>query len=224
MIVPSMTLNEIHKELYSDFDTLESTIDNFHRDFKRKVLKSSRYPVYHSYDCRTRFKKNLFVVNLYASKRGDWAKPLIAICAIYNRPEGNYLATLAIDKNMTTIYPPHFFKRYRERIVKDLKSSNEDIIKLYLLRNRWGFVAAPSDEKYQGLYNIFEPEMNGTDISFVCVNSEGFCFAEKLGNVSVIKTIISEDMLIDDQKVVFAKLKEDFELSNKSMFGARYSG
>lgn len=223
MIVPSMTLNEIHKELYSDFDTLESTIDNFHRDFKRKVLKSSRYPVYHTYDCRTRFKKNLFVVNLYASKRGDWAKPLIGICAIYNRPEGNYLATLAIDKNMTTIYPPHFFIRYRNRIVKDLRLSNEDIIKLYLLRNRWGFVAAPSDEKYQGLYNIFEPEMSGTDISFVCVNSEGFCFGEKLGNINLMKTIISEDMLFENQTEIFTKLREEFELFNKSMFGSKYS-
>ena len=224
MIVPSMTLDEIHKELYSDFDTLESTIDNFLRDFKRKVLKASRYPVYHTYDCRTRLKKNLFVFNLYASKRGDWAKPLIGICAIYNRPDGNYLATLAIDKNMTTIYPPHFFIRYRKRIVKDMMSSIEDTIKLYLHRNRWGFVAAPSDEKYQGLYNIFEAEMSGTDISFVCVNSEGFCFGEKLGNINVMKTIISEDMLFDDQRAIFAKLKGEFELFNKSMFGTRYSG
>jgi len=224
MIVPSMTLNEIHKELFTDLHTLESKIDNCHRDFKRKVLKSSRYPFSHSYDCRTKLKKNLFVVNLYASKRGDWEKPLIGICGIYNRPEGNYLAALALEKNMTTIYPPHFFKRYRERIVKDMKSSNEDIIKHYLNRNAWGIVAAASEAKYQGLYNIFEAEMNDTNLSFVCVNSEGFCFGEKLGNINVIKTIISEDMLIGDQKLVFAKLKEDFELSNKSMFGAKYSG
>lgn len=224
MIVPSMTLNEIQKELFSDLRTLENKIDNCHKDFKRKVLKSSRYPFSHSYDCRTKFKKNLFVVNLYASKRSDWEKPLIGICGIYNRPEGNYLAALALEKNIMTIYPPHFFKRYRERIVKDMKSSNEDIIKNYLNRNGWGIVAAPSDAKYQGLYNIFEAEMNDANISFVCVNSEGFCFGEKLGNINVIKTIISEDMLIDKQKVVFAKLKEDFELSNKSMFGTKYSG
>lgn len=189
-----------------------------------ELLEYRNYPVYHTYDCRTRFKKNLFVVNLHASKRGDWAKPLIGICAIYNRPDGNYLATLAIDKNMTTVYPPHFFKRYRDRIVKDMGSSNEDIIRLYLHRNGWGLVAAPTDEKYQVLYNIFEAEMSGTDISFACVNFEGFCFGEKLGAINVMKTIISEDMLFDDQKEVFAKLKEEFELFNKSMFGSRYSG
>ncbi|QEM06310.1 hypothetical protein DIU31_023340 [Mucilaginibacter rubeus] len=103
-----------------------------------------------------------------------------------------------------------------------MKLSNEDIIKHYLNRNGWGIVAAPSDEKYQGLYNIFEAEMNDTNFSFVCVNCEGFCFREKLGNINVIKTIISEDMLIGEQNLVFAKLKEDFEVYNKSMFGNRY--
>lgn len=224
MIVPSMTLNEIHKELFSDLRTLESKIDDCHKDFRRRVLKSSRYPFSHSYDCRTKLKKNLFVVNLHAPKRGDFAKPLIGICGIYNRPGGNYLAALSLENDMTTIYPPHFFKRYRERIVRDMNSSNEDIIKHYLNRNGWGFVAAPTDAKYQGVYNIFEAEMNDTSLSFVCVNSEGFCFGEKLGNINVIKTIISEDMLTADQKLVFANLKEDFELSNKSTFGTRYSG
>jgi len=119
MIVPSMTLDEIHKELFSDLRTMEAKISSYHRDFKKKVLKSSRFPLSHTYDCRTKIKKNFFVVNLYASKRGDWEKPLIGICGIYNRPEGNYLAALALEKNMTTIYPPHFFKRYRERIAKD---------------------------------------------------------------------------------------------------------
>lgn len=84
-------------------------------------------------------------------------------------------------------------------------------------RNAWGFVAAPSDAKYQGLYNLFEAEMKDTDISFVCVNSEGFCFGNKLGNINMIITIVSENMLIGEQKVVFAKLKEDFEVSNKSI-------
>lgn len=222
MIVPSMTLSEIHKELFDDLRTLETKIDFCHKDFKRKVLKASRYPFAHTYDCRTRLKKNLFLVNLYASKRSDREKPLIGICGIYNRPEGNYLAALALEKNMTTIYPPHFFKRYRERIVKDMKPSNEEIIKHYLSRNSWGIVAAPSDAKYQGVYNIFESELNDS-ISFVCVNSEGFCFGEKQGNINVIKTIISEDMLFDSQKEIFAQLKEDFELSNKSMFGNKYS-
>ncbi|QTE56251.1 hypothetical protein [Mucilaginibacter rubeus] len=74
------------------------------------VLKSSRYPVSQTYYCRTRLKKNLFKVNLYASKRSDREKPLIGICGIYNRPEGNYLAALTLEKNMTTIYPPHFLK------------------------------------------------------------------------------------------------------------------
>jgi hypothetical protein len=31
-------------------------------------------------------------------------------------------------------------------------------------------------------------------------------------------------MLFENQKEVFSKLKEDFELSNKNMFGTKYSG
>lgn len=223
MIVPTMTLSEIHKELFDDLRTLESKIEYCRKDFKRKVLKASSYPVSQTYDCLTRLKKNLFIVNLYAPKRGDWEKPLIGICGIYNRPEGYYAAALALELNMTTIYPPHFFKRYRERIVKNVKPSNVDIIKHYFFKNGWGFVAAPSNSEHQGVYNIFEAEIHDK-ISFACVNSEGFCFGERQGNINVVKTIISEDMLFDDQKDIFAKLKEDFELSNKSMFGTKYSG
>ncbi|MDF3076889.1 MAG: hypothetical protein K0S09_778 [Sphingobacteriaceae bacterium] len=222
MIVPSMTLYEIHKELDSDVRTLKSKIDYCHKDFKRKVLKASRYPFTHSYDCLTREKKNLFVVTLYAAKRSDREKPLINICGIYNRPEGKYAAALAIGMNLTTIHPPHFFKRYRERIVKDMKSSNDDIIRQYFFRNAWGFVAAPTDAKSEGVYNFFEA--GDANISFVCVNSEGFCFGEKQGNINVMKTIISEEMLREDQKEVFAKLNENFALYNKDMFGSKYPG
>jgi hypothetical protein len=91
-------------------------------------------------------------------------------------------------------------------------------------RNDWGFVASHSNEQYQGVYNIFETELNDTDISFVCANSEGFCFGKKQGNINVMKTIISEEMLFDNQKVVFTKLKQDLELFNKSRYGRRYSG
>lgn len=221
MIVPSMTLDEIHKELDSDVRTLASKIENCRQKFKRKVLKASSYPVTELYECRTIAKKNLFLVSLYAPKRGDHAKPLIGIYGIYNRPEGNYAASLAIGYNLTTIYPPHFFKRYRERIVKDMKPSNDELIKQYFFRNSWGFVAAPTETKYQGVYNFFEAEDN---ISFVGVNSEGFCFGEKQGNINVMKTIISEDMLRADQQEIFSQLKEDFVLYNKNMYGSKYPG
>lgn len=223
MIVPSMTLNEIHKELFSDLRTLESKIESCKNDFKRKVLKSSRYPFNHTYNCRTRLKKNLFLVTLHAPKRSDWEKPLIGVCGIYDRPEGKYAAALSLQMNMATIYPPHFFRRYRERIAKDMTCSSDDIIKLHFTRNCWGIVAAHSDEKYKGVYDVFEPGLND-DVSFACVNSEGLCFGERQGNITVVKTIVSEDMLFDDQKEVFAKLKLDFELSNKSMFGKNYFG
>lgn len=141
MIVPSMTVQEIHKELFLDIRNLRDQVDDCRKDFKKAVLKANRYPLTKSYDCKTREKKNLFIVTLTAAKRSSWKSPILTIYSIYARPEGKYAVPLTLDMNIASIYPPHFFKRYRERIVKDESISNEELIRLYF-KNDWGFMGA----------------------------------------------------------------------------------
>ena len=49
---------------------------------------------------------------------------------------------------------------------------------------------------------------NDEVIDFVSVTAGGYRFGEKHGNVSIIKTIISEEMLSEKQKTFFYDLKK----------------
>jgi hypothetical protein len=218
MIVPSMTVQEIHKEIFVDIKNLKSKLDVCRKDFKKTVLRGKLYPLTKSYDCTTREKRNLFIVAFTAIKRSDWKKPILSIYGIYSRLEGKYAVSLTMEMNIITIYPPHFFKRYRERIVKDESISNEDIIRQYF-ESDWGFMGAVVNEDFESVYHCFEIDSKDEAVNFVAATSQGYCFGEKQGNVNIIKTIISEDMLFENQKFIFHELKNAFKEANKERYG-----
>lgn len=218
MIVPSMTVQEIHKEIFEDIKNLQSKFDECRKNFKKAVLKASRYPLTKSYDCNTIGKKNLFIVAYTAFKRSNWKNPIMCLYSIYTRPEGKYAVAPSVDMNIVTIYPPHFFKRFRERIVKDESISNEDIIRQYF-KNDWGFMGAVVNKDFESVYHCFENDNEKDKVSFVAATSQGYCFGEKQGNVNIIKTIISEKMLFENQKPLFNDLKNAFKEANKDRYG-----
>jgi len=218
MIVPSMTVKEIHKEVFDDLKTLRNKLDELRSDFRRIVLKCNCYPITKSYDYKTREKQNLFIIQFTALKRSAWKKPVISIYGIYLRPEGRYAVISSLDINITTIYPPHFFKRYRERILKDESISNEDIIRHYF-KNDWGFTGVVVNEKFESVYHYFENDNKDETVSFVGATNQGYCFGEKQGNVNIIKTIISDDMLFENQKSIFYELRTAFQDANKKRYG-----
>lgn len=213
MIVPSMTVNEIHDEFFNDLRDLANKVDACKKEFERIVLKSNRYPVVKSYKCPTK-RKNILILTFRARKRSERRKPILGFYGFYSRPEGRYAAALNIESNLISIYPPHFFKRYRERILKDDSISNEEVINVFF-KNSWGFTAAVVNEKYESVYHCFESSDLSDKVSFVAATSDGYCFGEKQGSVNIIKTIISEDMLFDNQKKIFADLKNYFNKIGK---------
>lgn len=219
MIVPSMTVQEIHREVFEDIKNLRNRLDECSNDFKKTVLRGSRYPIAKSYDCKTKEKKNLFIADFVANKRSDWKKPILSIYGYYSRPEGKYAVAPTLEMNLLSIYPPHFFKRYRERIIKDQSMSNEEIIRQYF-KNDWGFMGAVVNEDYESVYHHFENDTKTDKLSFVAATSQGYCFGEKQGNVNIIKTIISKDMLFENQKFIFTDLENAFKAANKERYGA----
>lgn len=219
MIVPSMTVQEIHKEVFEDLKNLGNKLDECRNDFKKTVLKSTSYPLTRSYDFKTREKRNLFFVEFTALKRSDWKRTILTIYGIYSRPEGMYAVVPIIEMKTISIYPPHFFKRFRERIVKDELISNENIIRQYF-KNDWGFMGVVVNKDFETVYHCFEHDNKNDKVSFVAATSQGYCFGEKQGDVNIIKTIISEDMLFENQKPLFNELKETFKVFNKERYGA----
>jgi hypothetical protein len=219
MIVPSMTVQEIHKEVFEDIKNLRSKLDACRIDFKKTVLTGRRYPLAKSYDCNTTEKKNTFIVEFTARKKSDWKRPILNIYGIYSRPEGKYAVALVVDMNIISIYPPHFFKRYRERVVEDESLSNENTIRQYF-KNDWGFMGAVVNEDFKSVYHCFENDDKNDKVSFVAATSQGYCFGENQGKVSIIKTIISEDMLFENQNFIFNELKNAFREANRDRYGS----
>lgn len=217
MIVPSMTVKDIHDELFKDVNSLRDKVENCRKDFKKTVLRSSRYPLTKSYDCKTKEKRNDFVIGFTALKRSNWKAPIIYLYGLYSRPEGKYAASLTLDMKVISIYPPHFFKRYRERIIKDDSISNEDIIRFYF-KNDWGFSGAIINKDFESVLHCFESDSEIDIVNFVAATSQGFCFGDKQGDVFIFKTIITEDMLFDDQKPLFFELRQRLLQENSDRY------
>lgn len=219
MIVPSMTFPEICNELKNDQFDIALKVLVLYKQFEKLVLKSSRYPVIRTYDFITRERKNTCYVTFKARKRSHRRNPYVAIYAVFNRPEGKYAVSQATDFTDFIIYPPHFFKRYRERIVKNDSISNTALIRLFF-KNDWGYSATIVDENFEEAYHHFEEFNPDNKISFVAATSNGYCFGESQGPVSILKTIISEDMLFEQQKKIFKALKSSFDESIRNSVGS----
>ncbi|MGE9313618.1 hypothetical protein ACLOAU_18345 [Niabella sp. CJ426] len=218
MIVPSMAVQEIHNEVFEDIPNLRNKLTEYREDFRKTVLKASRYPLTKSYACKTKAMKNSFSIDFTAQKRSHWKSPILSIFGMYDRPEGKYAFSVSLDFNLITIYPPHFFQRFRERIAKNMTVSNENLIKDYF-KNDWGFIAAVVNKDFESVYHNFEENNTDEKISFVAATSKGYCFGEKQGSVNIIKTIVSEEMLFGYQKHIFSELKHAFREANKDRYG-----
>ena len=151
-----MTLQEIHKELHDDYLNTVGTLDNRLRKFGSVVLKSSRYPIRRHYECKSIEKRNRFWVMLTAIKRGEWNDPVIDYYCVFDRPEGLFCAFLDPKGGNSFVFPPHFFSRYRERVLGGSGMSGPDLIKFFVNRIwTWSFMLL-SDDRKKGVASMDE--------------------------------------------------------------------
>lgn len=204
-----MTLEEIHQQLHQDFENTVPAVNRRFDEFKSAVLKSSRYPVCRRYEFKSLHSKNRFFVQMTALKRGEWKNPLLEYYCIYDRPEGLYCAIVAYKMGITIILPPHFFARYRERIVQDSSISTLDLIHLFMKRY-WCFNVGhipPGDEKEMRTWDKVILEDN-VDLVGIC--PDGVIFGERRQDVFLIKTIVPETMLYSDQLNTYDRLRDSY--------------
>ncbi len=218
MIVPAMTEQEICKELLDDMSSLYSKAEACRKKFRSLVLRSSRFPVSRSYECKTVKKKNIVVITYVALKRGKHDDPSMGLHSIYERPEGKYLARFTFGGRIT-IFPPHFFDRYQERVLNGTSMPRNEVIKRYI-RNNSGQVSVEIDDHLESVFKCFEGHYSDEVINYVSATSEGYCFGEYHGKVSIVKTIITENMVSDRQEDLFHALRELFVQNNMELYGS----
>lgn len=213
MIVPSMSLGEIHNELVNDYRNVVTKKDLFFKEFRRLVLKASNFPFTRTYECTTPIKKNTFIIMFSALTRSQENKPEFSVYVVYNTAKGKYLASMIFQTKMITIYAPHFFRRYRERILKDNSISNDEIIRDYIKRDR-GFTGGFVTKQAEACFKSFEEQHQDEPVNFSAATLDGYCFGFKEGNNIMVRTIISPEMVKDDQRELFALMKRQFDEEN----------
>lgn len=203
-----MTLEEVAKELLEDFPNAQHIADYRSQKFKSVVLKSKRFPVIQHYECKTVQKKNRYFVSYTAFKRGDWNRPYTHFYCIYVRPEGMYCAIVGLKENYVYIYPPHFFARYRERIIKKEDITSEDLIHLFMSRFWTSFSHIIKPEDIMDISQWDQLLYEGA-IDFVGTCPDGVIFGQRMNKVVLNKTIIPESMLYPDQMPFYERVYLD---------------
>lgn len=215
MIVPSMTEEEIFKEITEDIADLDKQRERFTKEFRKLILKAVAFPVMKLYKCKS-IKKNSFVLVYSAEKRGQHNNPTVGVFCIYERKEGKYVAAYNLINNKIVIYSPHFFLRYRERILKSPNMAMLDVIDGFLKGN-WGLVSLLIDDNLEAAYQCFEGHYNNEVVDFVAATAGGFCFGENHGNISIVKTIVSKDMLREKQAKLYVELEKETNLYKQEL-------
>ena len=207
MIVPSMTLPEIHSELQKDIEDIQPSVDYKMKQFGSVVLKAHRYPVQRRYSFKSKTRRNSFHARLTAFKRGYWNKPAVHVYCIYSRPEGLHCAFLDILHQVSIIFPPHFFSRYRERIIRDDALSTEELIHLFSSRT-WAISFQPLSPEMENLLRKWRDYPKDVEVPIVAFCPDGMLFGQRTGNVTLVKTIVSPSMLYPDQLPLYESLRD----------------
>jgi hypothetical protein len=184
MIVPAMSVTEIKIELLKDLENCMKRVQKDENKFRRGIIKASKFPFYFNIIEYTSPSRNQFLIYVDAKSKKDAKNPFITIVGYYLKPEGIYAAMLVPiigGKFNILIYPPHFFKRYMERYLKeDFCSLN--VIKAYFKSNPTYLLEIEADDNFRGSCK------------------HGFVFGKYLSpTVIIVKTFISCDMLKGEQ-------------------------
>lgn len=207
MIVPAMSVAEIQNELYKDYKNCISIVEKNKNLYRRGIIKASKFPIYFKPIEYTSPSRNNFLIYVDAKSKKDALIPFVTVVGYYQRPEGIYAAMIIpfhSGKFNVLIYPPHFFKRYKERYVKEDLSSLE-LIKIFFKNNPTYILQTVENDNFRGTCN------------------QGFVFGSFLNpTISIVKTYISNDMLKGDQtnlnKILSKELSDYSELSKNPKF------
>lgn len=181
MLTKTQTDIEKKEELFKDREELQRQLSSIAQraDYIRACKKAKRFP----FDFVAHYKStrgNRYTITLTATdKRRGSINPLISIYTILETEEGKYMLRYDIVRNHVNIFTPHFFKRYRERLLKRDTASADETIATFARNN-------PNTATLRG--------------GEVQTCTEGYILAKDIDRESsVCVTFISFDMLREEQ-------------------------
>ena len=208
MIVYSMSPEEIRQHLEDKWKEKKAWVVSCRKNFRRLVLKSFKFPIDKLYE-RSNKDGMSFFVHCFALSKRNADNPIVTLYCIFDLSEGKYAASVSYEGIMH-LYPPHFFRRYRERIVKSDEFSTLELIKHFFAHNEGGCMITQINVEYESIPMKYDEFIHGEHINVAGVNDYGYIFGEINGKMQIMKTIISKDMIYDNQRDLFRNLDQQY--------------
>ena len=195
MIVDSMTHAEVYQELERDREAITKWWHHNLLDQRRRVLKSTRFPVQLWFEYTSPRKVHYLFFTRIFDKR--MKKILTGIVAIRRTSEGMTVYTnwLGHQKLISpTVLIPHMWKRYAERA--NVQKKGIDLLKHYFANNPFG---RDTDNQHVVARSV---RYNGEDHLCNCV-PEGVMLGQVVDGIFIAKTFITYDMCCGRQQEEF---------------------
>jgi hypothetical protein len=194
MLVPSMTMEEIRREIEKDYPILDRKINHVIHSIKKKLNNYTlKQGFVDFFDYLSKYK-NQWLYKLYISQKKVHHSPVIFLNGDKRR------AVIAILNNSKLLYhTDHFFERFNERKKLGLKSF-KDIVKAYLAETDV-LKFEELKEVSPGIFKIF------------CVIPSGVILGMYNKNANIIKanTFLTSDMLSKNQNTLKEYLQAELE-------------
>ncbi len=207
MIVPTMTSEELAKEILTDFENVKSKLFYILKKARRLALKSHKKHFQQMFEYISPMKNQwLIFVNYYVKE------PVFVPVIYYINQYG--LNGIMVDADNITLshYTSHFLDRYNERFLQNNDLSKLDLLKHFIVKNPMSQTEnMPDDKKYSNqIFGRFSEGM-------------GFGYMEHLikNNIVHFKTFVSSDMRFESQNEVFQNTSMKYKVFWDEVYGYR---
>ena len=225
MLVPTMTPEEIYREIYSDVNWLQEQILRLFPGVEREIKRSKQFPLLTARIINSPKTKIEYNLAFFAYQKSDWDKHHFIIYTTYTHEGGRTLVYIDNKKFAIRIYTPHFMQRYKERkadyINEHSHMAKYGIEHFFILRN-WEVVEMTRIKtiiqetretdpelaetlEYRMTKSKFEQDSNYERYSVACMHGMCLCERSKDKNIdlSIYNTFVATEQLIEEQFVDF---------------------
>ena len=194
MIVPTMSKEEIIKEMLSDFDIVKRKSEYVIQDLRRLILKTKNFPIVKAYDYVTPKTKNKWIYIVEVKTKDDIFQTFVN----YHFTSIGLMAALVATDMSITFYTSHFFTRFIEREKLSI-TKPEEMIKAFFTMN-------PVIK-----YEVQKKLEDGANEILGAASTGVVLGIRSNKKIIVCNTYIPNEMLHKDQSLIVNSLKSELD-------------
>ena len=219
MVTHSMTPTEIFNSILSDRQNFKYWIDKSKPKALKAFSKEYRFPKFQIFDYEHQLSKNKYLLFFGLQNQNSSLEEKVLLVHCYENDkyyiDSGYCPQYDDSRNchiaypVLSIYTSHFFKRYKERILKDDNLTIKEVIGKYITRLTNINLLNINDN----IINDYKKKYG--EFSFAALTNDGLCLGERgvyrskspcpkgLAEevaVNIFKTFVSKDLLTKEQE------------------------